>query len=107
MVECARHVSLVKVPTDPLESEAVISRTLSECDHRQHTLLKQLMAIMEGVKLARLACASVSFQAKLSKVSSNCVPFFKVPHEPIKRRLNTDRAARRFRKVLASVKWVS
>ena len=75
MVECARHVSLVKVPTDPLESEAVISRTLSECDHRQRTLLKQLMAILEGDKLARLACVSVSFQTKLSEVSSNCVPF--------------------------------
>ena len=30
----------------------------------------------------------------------------KGPHEPIKRRLNTDTAARRFRKVLATVKWV-
>ena len=31
----------------------------------------------------------------------------KVPYEPIKRRLSTDKAARKFRKVLAGIQWVS
>ena len=31
----------------------------------------------------------------------------KTSHEPIKRRLNTDKAARQFRKALADVNWVS
>ena len=60
MVECARHVNLVKVPTEASDSEAMIVQALSECDHRQRTLLKQLIAILEGDKLARLAFASVS-----------------------------------------------
>ena len=30
MVECTRHVNLVKVPTDVDESETLIGRTLSE-----------------------------------------------------------------------------
>lgn len=62
MVECARHVNLVKVPTDAADSEAVIGRTLSECDYKQRSLLKQLIVTLEGEKLARLATASVSFQ---------------------------------------------
>lgn len=60
MVECARHVNVVKVPTDTVESEALIGRLLSECDYKQQTLLKQLIGILEGDKLARLACVSVS-----------------------------------------------
>ena len=32
---------------------------------------------------------------------------FQGPHEPIRRRLNTNKAAARFRKVLAAIKWVS
>ena len=62
MVECARHVNLVKVPTDAAESEAVIGRTFSECDLKQGSLLRQLMSILEGEKLSRLAMASESQQ---------------------------------------------
>lgn len=72
MVECARHVNLVKVPTEAADSEAVIGRTLSECDYRQRALLKQLIAILEGDKLARLACASVSFHIEPGTLGSNC-----------------------------------
>ena len=85
-MECAKHVNLVKVPTDISDSEAMIGRILSEYDYKQRALFKQLLAILEGENLARLAFSSG-------------------PHEPIKRRLNTDKAARKFRKVLASVKW--
>lgn len=60
MVECARHVNLVKVPMEAAESETLLSRVLSECDYKQHTLLKQLVSILEGDKLARLASAAVS-----------------------------------------------
>lgn len=60
MVECSRHVNLVKVPTDISESEALIGRTLQECDYKQRGLLKQLIGILEGDRLARLACMSVS-----------------------------------------------
>ena len=60
MVECARHVNLVKAPLDVTDSETLISYTLSECDYKQHTLLKQLIGILEADKLARLATAAVS-----------------------------------------------
>lgn len=64
MVECARHVSLVKTPTDATDSETLIGRVLSECDYKQHALLKQLLSILEGDKLARLATASVSVRCE-------------------------------------------
>lgn len=60
MVECARHVNLVKVPTDAADSETLIGCALSECDYKQHALLKQLLSILEGDRLARLATTSVS-----------------------------------------------
>lgn len=59
MVECAKHVNLVKVPTDISDSEAMIGRILSECDYKQRALFKQLLTILEGENLARLAFASV------------------------------------------------
>ena len=62
MVECARHVNLVKVPsTDGTDNEAVIGSILSECDSKQRALLKQLVSILEEDRLSRLACASVSY----------------------------------------------
>ncbi len=64
MIECARHVNLVKVPIDIMESEAMIDRILSEVSCKQKTMLKQLMDILEGDKLARLACASVSVRER-------------------------------------------
>lgn len=60
MVECARHVNLVRVPTEAADSDALIRRVLSESDYKQQMLLKQLISILEGDKLARLACEAVS-----------------------------------------------
>ena len=72
MVECSRHVNLVKVPANATESEALISRTLQECDYRQRSLLKQLVGILEGDKLARLSCTSVSVSALRSPCWMMC-----------------------------------
>ncbi len=68
MVECTRHVNLVKVPTEASESEALIGRTLSECDHKQRSLLKQLVGILEGDRLSRLACTAVGLHGILLNI---------------------------------------
>lgn len=60
MVECARHVNLVRVPIETSASEALIGQALLECDARQCSLLKQLITILEADKLAKLAFACVS-----------------------------------------------
>ncbi len=60
MVECARHVNLVRVPLDTNDSNGLISQVLSECDSKQRSLLSQLINILEVDKLAKLAYSSVS-----------------------------------------------
>ena len=59
MVECARHVNLVRVPIEPSDSEVLISQTLADCDPRQRALLDQLINILEADKLAKLAFVNV------------------------------------------------
>ena len=77
MVECARHVNLVKAPTDAVNSETMIGCALSECDYKQHSLLKQLLNILEGDKLARLATAAVSVALTLAlALSPNASPSY-------------------------------
>jgi len=59
MVECARHVNLVRVPIETGDSEILISQTLADCDPRQRSLLNQLISILEADKLAKLAFVDV------------------------------------------------
>ena len=58
MVECSRHVNLVRVPVE--KSDPLLERVLGEVGHRQRELLSRLVRILEGDHLARLACANVS-----------------------------------------------
>lgn len=109
MVECARHVNLVKAPTEIADSETQLALVLSDCDYKQQALLKQLVSILEADKFARLATTAVSVEVRVvgAPPSSQWSVISQCPHEPIKRRLNTNKAAARFRKTLAAVKWVS
>eukprot|EP00731_Ephydatia_muelleri_P037199 Em0416g5a len=61
---------------------------LRDCTFQQKLLISQLVKILDGDHLARLSVTAA-------------------PHEAISRRLNTDRAARQFRRVFADVKWES
>eukprot|EP00731_Ephydatia_muelleri_P020275 Em0013g2a len=85
-MECARHVNLVKVPA--MSSEVMMDSVLRDCTFQQKLLISQLVKILDGDHLARLSVTAA-------------------PHEAISRRLNTDRAARQFRRVFADVKWES
>ena len=58
MVECSRHVNLVRVPAE--KSDPLLERVLGEVGHRQRELLSRLVRILEGDHLARLACTNVS-----------------------------------------------
>ena len=58
MVECSRHVNLVRKPAE--NSDSPLERVLGETGYQQRMLLSQLIRILEGDHLARLACADVS-----------------------------------------------
>ncbi len=57
MLECARHLNLVKTP--PVNSDLLMDRALCEGGYHQRTLLARLVKILEGEHLSRLACTSV------------------------------------------------
>lgn len=86
MLECSRHLNLVR----PLgeATSLPLERVVAEAGYHQRILLSRLVRILEGDLLARLACSNTA-------------------HEPIKRRLNTDKAARQFRKALSDINWDS
>lgn len=58
MVECSRHVNLVRVPAE--NSDSLLERVVGEAGYHQRALLSRLIRILEGDYLARLACANVS-----------------------------------------------
>lgn len=58
MVECSRHVNLVRMPAE--NSDSLLERVLGETGYHQRTLLSRLIRILEGDHLARLAYADVS-----------------------------------------------
>lgn len=58
MVECSRHVNLVRMPAE--NSDSLLERVVGEAGYHQRALLSRLLRILEGDHLARLACANVS-----------------------------------------------
>ena len=58
MVECSRHVNLVRVPAE--NSDSLLERVVGEAGYHQRALLSRLIRILEGDYLARLACTNVS-----------------------------------------------
>ena len=58
MIECSRHINLVKVPAE--NSDMLLSKAIQEAGYHRKILLRQLVDILEGDHLARLACANVS-----------------------------------------------
>jgi hypothetical protein len=84
MMECVKHLNLVKIP--PENSDLLLEKVLLECGFQQRRLLSTLLRILQGDHLARLTCQQAV-------------------HEPIKRRLHNDRAVRQFRKALSDVNW--
>ena len=79
MVECARHVNLVRVHIEPSDSDILVTHILNDCDARQRSLLKQLINVLEADKLAKLAYANVCFFRFLF-LSSLSSPLLLFPH---------------------------
>ena len=59
MVECARHINLIKIPAE--NGDDLLESTLAECGHQEKALLQLLVEILQGDHLARLTCANVSY----------------------------------------------
>ena len=124
MMECVKHLNLVKVP--PENSDLLLEKVLLECGFQQRRLLSTLLRILQGDHLARLTCQQVcrplppplsiywpheTLPPSLPPSLPLCLPLspslVQAAHEPIKRRLHNDRAVRQFRKALSDVNWVS
>lgn len=60
MVECARHINLVRSPAE--NSDALLERVLSGCSYQQRVLLQELYRLLQNEHLARLVMANVSIE---------------------------------------------
>ena len=58
MMECVKHLNLVKVP--PENSDLLLEKVLLECGFQQRRLLSTLLRILQGDHLARLTCQQVT-----------------------------------------------
>ena len=57
MVECARHINLVRSPAD--KSDMLLERVMTGCTYQQRTLLQKLHKLLQNEHLARLVLANV------------------------------------------------
>ena len=57
MVECARHINLVRSPAD--NSDMLLERVMTGCTYQQRTLLQKLHKLLQNEHLARLVLANV------------------------------------------------
>ena len=60
MMECVKHLNLVKIP--PENSDLLLEKVLLECGFQQRRLLSTLLRILQGDHLARLTCQQVLSQ---------------------------------------------
>ena len=85
MVECARHVNLVRLPPPPpppplavepggLEVGGALERGLSDGSLQQRALLHSLVQVLQGDYLARLSCHHVSAARRGGGVCSYLPP---------------------------------
>ena len=58
MVECARHINLVRSPAE--NSDMLLERVMSGCSYQQKNLLQKLYKVLQNEHLARLVLANVS-----------------------------------------------
>ena len=84
----------------------LLERVVSACSYPQRVLLQKLYRLLQDEHLARLAMANVSSSQVQFVVERIILFIFQVDHEPIKRRLHTDKTARQYRKAMADIKWV-
>ena len=59
MMECVKHLNLVKIP--PENSDLLLEKVLLECGFQQRRLLSTLLRILQGDHLARLTCQQVGW----------------------------------------------
>ena len=57
MVECARHINLVRSPAE--NGDALLEKVLSSCSYPQRTLLQKLYRLLQSEHLARLVMTNV------------------------------------------------
>ena len=73
MMECVKHLNLVKVP--PENSDLLMEKVLLECGFQQRRLLSTLLRILQGDHLARLTCQQVGRQF----IDPHPLPLFHMP----------------------------
>lgn len=71
MIECARHINLVKIPAE--NSELLLNRAIQEASYQRRALLRRLINILEADHLARLTYANVSFNCHMYISDCMCV----------------------------------
>ena len=57
MVECARHINLVRSPAE--NSDLLLERVMSGCSYSQKSLLQKVYRLLQNEHLARLVMANV------------------------------------------------
>ncbi len=65
MVECARHINLVRSPAD--NSDMLLERVMTGCSYQQRTLLQKLHKLLQNEHLARLVLANVRRKTERGK----------------------------------------
>ena len=58
MVECARHINLVRSPAE--NSDMLLERVMAGCSYQQRNLLQKLYKLLQNEHLSRLVLANVS-----------------------------------------------
>ena len=57
MVECARHINLVRSPAE--NTDMLVERVMAASSYQQRSLLTKLYMLLQNEHLARLVLASV------------------------------------------------
>ena len=73
MVECARHINLVRSPAD--NSDMLLDRVMTGCSYQQKTLLQKLYKLLQNEHLARLAMANVRREREGVKQNQVLYPY--------------------------------
>lgn len=66
MVECARHINLVRSPAE--NSDMLLERVMTGCSYQQRTLLQKLYKLLQNEHLARLVLANVSRERRVQNL---------------------------------------
>lgn len=66
MVECARHINLVRSPAE--NSDMLLERVVAGCSYQQRSLLQKLYKLLQNEHLARLVLTNVSGKGRVKTI---------------------------------------